>query len=68
MVARNLARYDDEVMLDRYLPQDVAHTNRHGSGEEFLAILGYPDQVSLEVSLRVRAEPILSHATMLARD
>jgi hypothetical protein len=33
----------------------IAHTHCHHSVEEFLAILGYPHEMDLEVGLRVRS-------------
>ena len=61
MVARDLAGDDVDLVLDRYLPDDVTRPNRHLPGQHPLAVLRHPDQVHLQIRLGVSAELITSH-------
>ena len=63
VVARHLPGHDFQLVLCGNLPQQVAHTNRYLVFQHRLAILRHPHQMNLQVALRVRAQPVMSHAT-----
>lgn len=65
VVARNLPGHNLQFVLCGDLPQQVAHTNRHVSYQDCLSILRHPHQMYFQVALRVRAQPVMSHATTL---
>ena len=65
VVACDLPRDDAELMFHGNLSEEVAHTNGHRADEDGLTVLRHPDEVDLEIVLRVRAEAILAHATTL---
>ncbi len=50
MIARHFARNNVQFVLDSNWAQNIPCPNRHLSGQNPFAILGYPDQVHLEVS------------------
>ena len=54
-------------MLQRYLADQIAHTNRHLSSQHALPIFRDPHQVTFEVRFRVRSMAIPAHATTLPR-
>jgi len=62
MISRYLPRYHFQLMLYRYLLQQVSHSNRHFSGQYLLPVLRHPYKVHLQVSFRVCPYPITSHS------
>ncbi len=65
VVARDFARQNRDLMFHRNLPNQVAHTNRYFTRQHFLAVLGNPYQVNLQIVFRVRAKLVPFHATTL---
>ena len=65
VIACDLARNDLQLMLGRDLPYQVAHTNRDLPSQYWLPVFRNPHQVHLQVALRVRSQPIMSHANTL---
>src|SRR5271165_331762 len=65
VVAGDLTGHDLQLMFCGNLPQQVAHTNCHFPRQHRLAVFCYPHEMDLEVTLRVRAQPVMSHATTL---
>lgn len=52
-------------MFRGHAAYDVAHANSDVPSEHRLPIFRNPDQVDLQVALRVRSQPVVSHATKL---
>lgn len=65
VVACHLPRHNRDLVLHRYLPDQIAHPNRHLSCQYPLPILRYPHQMDFQIMLRVRAQLISFHATTL---
>jgi hypothetical protein len=65
MVACHFPADDLKLMLRSNAAYQVAHTNCHLSVQHRLTVLGNPNDVHLEVRLRVRSQPVVSHATKL---
>jgi hypothetical protein len=58
-----LAGQDLQFVFRRHLAQEIAHTKSDFTGQDRFTILRHPHQMHLEVALRVRAQPVMSHAT-----
>ena len=65
MVARYFFRYYVNLMLHRYLPDQVAHTHSYFPCQYLPPVFRYPDQMNLQVILRVRTYSVLFHVTIL---
>ena len=65
VIACDLARNDLQFMLRRDLPYQVAHPNRDFPSQHWLSVFRNPHEVHLQVALRVRSQPIMSHANTL---
>ncbi len=65
VVARYLPRQDRDFMLHRYLPNQVAHTQRHLTRQHLPAVLRNPNKMHFQIALRVRAQLVSFHATTL---
>ena len=65
VVACDLSGHDLQFVFCGDLPQQVAHMNCHFPGQYRFAIFWDPHDMQLEVTLRVRSQPIMSHATTL---
>lgn len=53
-------RHNLQFMLQRNLPQDIPDSTRHLSRQDPLAVLGTPDQVDLQIRLRICPELVTS--------
>ena len=67
VIACHFSRQHGQLVLHRYLSDQIAHTNRHLPSQHALPILRDPDQVDFEVGFRVRSVAIPPHATTLPR-
>ena len=67
VVACHLSRQNHQLVLHRYLADQIAHTNCHLSSQHALPVFRDPDQVDFEVRFRVRSMAIPPHATTLPR-
>lgn len=65
MVACDLPRDDLEFPLHRNLADEVADAEGHRPHRNWLQVLRDPDQMDFAVQSGVRADPVLSHATIL---
>ena len=65
VVAGYLTRQNCQFMLHRYLAYQVAHPKRYLPSQYLLAVFGDPNQMHLEIMLRVRAQYVPFHATTL---
>ena len=52
-------------MLHRNLPDQVAHTKRYLPRQHLLPVLRNPNQMHLQIVLRLRAQLVPFHATTL---
>lgn len=61
----NLAGNDVQLMLKGNLAQQVSCPYRHLSGQNRFPVLGYPDQMNLQVRPGMRSNPVTSHGDIL---
>jgi hypothetical protein len=66
-VVARLPRHNLQFVLCGDLPQQVAHTNRHISGQHRFRYFGTHTRCTFRSLFRVRAQSVMSHATPLHR-